>query len=211
MYKLITTSFLLLFSFNYFSQEGKIEQEKTQYISINLPPLLGNTIELGYEKNKNLNWSFDVYGGYTFDSKLNGLCTKEYTGLEIQEKSGGFLKIGARYYWRKKIKILSPFIGVSLVNSISVEKATQQTGRFENGLPTLYIEDIISKKYNLGISAVIGITIKATSRFNFDLGIQAGGLIVNNLVDCNSYMPGMGAEGLLGKTQGVLRLKYRIN
>ena len=84
-------------------------------------------------------------------------------------------------------------------------------GAIINGEPTLWVESVFSNNYILGVSGIIGITGNSTNRFNFDLGIQVGRVVVNNLLDCRSYMPGMGAGFLENRVQGILRLKYRIS
>lgn len=207
MLKLITiTIFFLSFFTNSFTQDST-----SSYIGFNVPPALGNTIELGFEINPKSTLTFDIYGGFTFNSKLNGICSKVYTGLEINNKSGAFIKLGARYNWRNSLSKFAPFFGVNITNAISMEKGTQDEYFIsENDGFTSRKIPFNTKKYNVGLSGVIGVTSPSTNRFSMDLGIQFGGLLLDNLVGCNSYMPGMGSNlGL--RLQGVFRIKYRIN
>jgi hypothetical protein len=187
------------------------QNERTSYLGVNMPPLFGTAIELGYELNLKPQLTFNVSSGYTFNSELNGSCKKENARLKISKKSGGFIKIGVRYNWRKNFNKIAPFFAVNLVNSISIEEGTQEMGAIINGEPTLWVESVFSNNYNLGVSGIIGITGNSTNRFNFDLGIQVGRVVVNNLLDCRSYMPGMGSGFLENRVQGILRLKYRIS
>jgi hypothetical protein len=103
MYKIIAISFFLFsFCLKSYSQDST-----TSYVGINLPPMIGSTIELGYEINSKPYLTFDVYGGYTFNSKLNGFH-KLGDGINFSKKSGGFIKFGARINGRKKLNNLPP-------------------------------------------------------------------------------------------------------
>ncbi len=207
MFKILISILLsLIFSLGSLSQE-----EKTSYFGINIPPLFGTTLELGYELNIKSNLSLDVYGGYTFNNELESKCFEENEKLKVNKMSGGFFKLGVRYNWRKNLNRFAPFIGVNLVNSISIEEGTQEIGGFINNEPTISLEQVVSNRYNLGISGIIGITSNSTKKINLDFGVQFGRLIVNNLLSCKSYMPGMGIVYNENRIQGVFRIKYRIN
>jgi hypothetical protein len=70
---------------------------------------------------------------------------------------------------------------------------------------------------------MIGITTPLTNRIGGEVGIQTGRLLIDNLIDFHSYMPGMGVAGsngrrILGdpvfdigsKYSLLVRIKYRI-
>ncbi|MEN8956563.1 MAG: hypothetical protein ABF258_00945 [Flavobacteriales bacterium] len=195
---------LLLFSFNSFSQEIKKAEEQTKYLSVNLLPTIGTTIELGYEKNFIPQVSLSIYGGYTFSYNFENYSqTQKIT--EYLKNSGAFIKLETKITLRKDLNKIRPFIGFIVLNSLSIEESkTTRTGN------TILYK---TNEFNLGVVAVIGVTSSATKRLNVDLGLQFGTLLINNLATKKSYLPGMGID-IFGNgytTQGVLRVKYRIN
>lgn len=182
------------------------QSEKINYLGINLIPLFGNTLELGYELNTKPNLSYDFYFGYVFNSKLSSPL-KKGTQYDLENKSGFFIKIGARYNLRKDLKKFAPFIGLNIVNAIAIEKGIYNPD-FDNNTPN---EPVVRNSYNWGFNGVIGITSPATKRINVDFGLQIGTTLINNLLDFHSYMPGMGVNLGSGlRIQGILRVKYLI-
>lgn len=185
---------------------AEAQSERTNYLGINILPLLGSTVELGYEQNIKPNLSFNFYAGYVFNSKL-GSPLKKGTQYELNTKSGFFIKTGVRFNVRKDLNKIAPFFGLNLVNSIAIEKGIYDSD-FDYNTPN---EQVNKTSYNLGINGVIGITSAATKRINIDLGLQIGTTLVNNLVDFHSYMPGMGVDFGSGlRIQGIIRIKYLI-
>ncbi|MBT6686962.1 MAG: hypothetical protein HN704_09100 [Bacteroidetes bacterium] len=182
------------------------QSEKTNHLGINLISLFGNTMELGYGIITKPNLSFDIYSGYVFNSKLSSPF-KKGTQYDLENKSGFFIKIGARYNLRKDLKKLAPFIGLNIVNAIAIEKGIYDPD-FDSNTPN---EPVVKNSYNLGLNGVIGITSPAIKRINVDLGLQIGTTLINNLLDFHSYMPGMGVNLGSGlRIQGILRIKYLI-
>ena len=179
---------------------------KSNYLGINLIPLVGNTLELGYELNIKPNLSVDLYSGYVFNSKLSSPF-KKGTQYDLDNKSGFFIKTGIRYNLRNDLKKFAPFIGFNIVNAIAIEKGIYDPDFDNNTLN----EPVLRNSYNLGLNSVIGITSPATKRINIDFGLQIGTTLVNNLIDFHSYMPGMGVNfGSELRIQGILRIKYLI-
>src|SRR5690554_3637466 len=80
---------ILLFGFGSKSVNG--QSEKSNYFGINVFPLIGNTLELGYELNIKPNFSIDLYSGYVFNSKLRSPL-KKGTKYDLENKSGFFMK-----------------------------------------------------------------------------------------------------------------------
>jgi hypothetical protein len=201
--KLIVT---LIFLIGFGSISVNAQSEKSNYLGINLIPLFGNTLELGYELNIKPNLSVDLYSGYVFNSKLSSPL-KQGTQYDLENKSGFFIKIGTRYNLRNDLNKFAPFFGLNMVNAIAIEEGFYDDD-FDNYTPN---QPVGRNSYNLGLNGIIGITSPATKRINIDLGLQVGKVIVNNLLDFHSYMPGMGVSfggGL--RIQGVLRIKYRL-
>ncbi len=180
------------------------QSEKANYFGINLMPLLGNTLELGYEQNVKPNLSFNLSLGYVFNSKLNSPF-KIGTPYDLKNKSGVFIKIGARYNFRKDLNKFALFTGLNIVNAHAIEEGFYDPD-FNNNT---FNELVISESYNLGLNGIIGVTSPATKQINIDLGLQIGKVIINNLLDYHSYMPGMGVDYGI-RIQGVVRIKYRI-
>ncbi|MDH4472070.1 MAG: hypothetical protein QE487_05645 [Fluviicola sp.] len=181
---------------------------KTNYIGLNLPPMLGTALDIGIERNITPNFSVDLYTGYVFNSKLDSPL-KKGSRFDVYKKSGFFLKLGARTNFRKDLSKFAPFLGLSIVNAVGLEEGTF-VGEDTPSIP--YPDPIVNNSYNFGISGIIGLTSPADKKLNVDVGIQVGTLLVNNLLDFHSYMPGMGVNYGAGlRLQGILRIKYRLN
>ena len=189
-----------------FRISSKAQSEKTNYLGVNLIPLIGNTLELGYEVNIKSNFSVDIYAGYVFNSNMSSPL-KIGTQYDLTKKSGFFIKTGTRYNLRKELNKFAPFIGLNLVNAIAIEKGIYDPD-FDYNTPN---EPVAKNSYNLGVNGIIGITTPATKKINIDLGVQIGTLLIDNLLDFHSYMPGMGVDVGDGvRIQGIVRIKYLI-
>jgi hypothetical protein len=126
----------------------------------------------------------------------------------LTNKSGFFLKLETRHNFRKEHKRFAPFIGFNIVNSLAIEEGVTNI-LFDSSTSK---EPIKRNSYNLGLNGILGITSPSNKKLNIDLGIQFGKLLVDNLVDFHSYMPGMGVNFIGGmRLQGIVRIKYKIN
>jgi hypothetical protein len=189
-----------------FGITSKAQSEKSNYLGINLIPLFGNSLELGYEMNVKSFLSIDLYSGYTFNSKMD---SPRPIGTEYQltNKSGFFIKTGIRYNLRKDLNKFAPFIGLNIVNAIALEEAVYEPN-WDNSTPD---EPVKRNSYNLGLNGIIGVTSPSTKRISIDIGLQIGTVVINNLLDYHSYMPGMGVDFGGGvRIQGIARIKYLI-
>lgn len=187
--------------------ESRAQDERLDNLTFNLPPLLGSTIELGWERSIRPRWSFDVSAGYVFNSPLSSPFAIGTT-IELTRKSGMFLKIGGRYNLRSSYKTFGPFIGMNVVNAYAIEEGVYTP------FPT-FPQDSIStpvsqNSYNLGLGFVLGVVSPSYGRFSFDAGLQIGAMLVDHLLSYHSYMPGQGVD--LGgiRLQGILRVKYAL-
>ena len=183
------------------------QEDRSKYLGLNISPLFVNALELGLDYTIKPNSSFNIYTGYVFNSPLNSPF-KKGTQYLLTNKSGFFLKLEARHNFRKEHKRFAPFIGFNIVNSLA----------FEEGVTNILFDSSTSKEpikrnsYNLGLNGILGITSPSNKKLNIDLGIQLGKLLVDNLVDFHSYMPGMGVNFIGGmRLQGIVRIKYKIN
>jgi outer membrane protein W len=181
---------------------------KTNYIGLNLPPMLGTALEIGFERTIKPNFSVDLYTGYVFNSRLDSPL-KKGSLFDVYKKSGFFLKLGARYNFRKDLSKFAPFVGLNIVNSIALEEGTFIG---EETPSTPYPDPIVNNSYNLGISGIVGVTSPSDKKLNVDVGFQFGRIFIDNLLDFHSYMPGMGVNyGARLRLQGIVRIKYRLN
>lgn len=186
---------------------SKAQPDKPNCIGINVLPLLSKTLEIGYEKNFSPYISCDLYTGYVFNSNMDS-PRKVGTDYELTNKSGFFIKIGARYNVRKDFNKIAPFIGLNIVNALAIEEGNYNPD-VENNTPD---EPVKRNSYNLGLNGIIGLTSPARKRINVDIGLQIGTVLINNLLDFHSYMPGMGVDFGGGvRIQGIARIKYLIN
>lgn len=205
MFKYLATAFyFLVFCFTSLSQ-GETEviekKKKSSYLSINLGPLLGNTIELGYERNVMPFISLAAYLGYTNIIFSNKEQSGSYGRYVYSKQSGAFIKLETKIILRRKFNKIAPYIGLIIVNAITDEKAHRKDHRGY----TYYKNKL--KQYNCGFAINLGLTTGASQKLSFDGGLQVGGYFVNNQIDPGlTYSPGFGEF-----FQGVIRLKYRIN
>lgn len=204
MKKRLTTILLVSGLFSHLNAQTT----KTNYIGLNLPPMLGTTLDIGFEHTIKPNFSVEISSGYVFNSKLNSLL-KKGSLFDLDKKSGFFLTLGARYNFRKDLSKFAPFLGWNIVNAIAMEEGTY-IGEDTPSIP--YPDPIVNNSYNLGITGIIGVTSPSDKKLNVDVGIQVGRLLVDDLLDFHSYMPGMGVKyGSVLRFQGIVRIKYRLN
>ncbi len=150
--KKLIVIFILLIGFGSISVNA--QSEKSNYLGINLIPLAGNTLELGYELNIKPNLSVDLYSGYVFNSKLSSPL-KKGTQYDLENKSGFFIKIGIRYNLRNDLKKFAPFIGLNIVNAIAIEKGIYDPDFDNNTLNEL----VLRNSYNMGLMVWLGLQV----------------------------------------------------
>ncbi len=199
---------LMLLIATLYATESRAQSDIHDYISINLPPLIGTTLELGYEHNRSSHWSYDASLGFTVNSPLQG-STLVGSCIDYERKSGAFLKLGVRYGTRKSYDRYTPYLGAVMVNALCIERATVEDCIYPQiPIPT-YTEN--KSSYALGVAGVIGVASPSDRIFSWDIGIQMGDAVVNNTIGYyESYIPGMGVYTLGVRVQGILRLKYAI-
>ncbi len=185
------------------------QPDNSTYFGINIPPMLGTTVELGFERNSSPHLTIELFGGYLINSTIDS-PTKIGTVHNFERKSGFFIKPGARFNFRRDPVKFAPFIGLHLVNSVAIEKGVYYDSF--PGYETRAGERFSNNAYNLGLTGMVGLTTPLTTRFGGEVGIQAGKMLVDNLIDFHSYMPGMGVKTKNGiRFQGVFRIKYAVN
>jgi hypothetical protein len=181
----------------------------SSYVGINLPPLRGTEVELGYEGNLSSHLAIELFAGYLINSTIDS-PTKIGTVHNFERKSGFFIKSGSRFNLRRDPANFAPFIGLHLINSLAIEKGT-----FNESFPGYESkagDRFSNNAYNLGFAGMIGLTSPLSSRIGGEVGIQVGTMLIDNLIDFHSYMPGMGVNKVNGiRFTGVVRVKYKIN
>lgn len=160
-------------------------------------------IELLYDKNFNPYFTAQIRAGYVIDAPY-GSFSHLLSNEDLTRRSGPFIKIGIKTHLNNKI--ITPFLGFRIVNSLSMEKGL-------GGCPSyLLCTGSFSKLgYNLGIGCNLGVSLKIKERIALDIGIQIGFLIINNLVNYDSFAPGMGVNWYTLRTQGIFQLRYKLN
>jgi hypothetical protein len=185
---------LIIISFMLFSQVIDFisaQPYNSTYIGINLPPILGTAVELGYERHSSPGLTFELFGGYLINSPIDSPM-KIMTVHNFKRKSGLFIKPGARFNIRRDPAKFAPFVGLHLVNSLAIEN-----GVYHDDFNGYEGDERFSNiAYNFGVIGMIGITTPLTNRIGGEVGIQTGRLLIDNLIDFHSYMPGMGVAEL---------------
>ena len=180
-------------------------EDPLSYIGINVAPVLMTQIDLAYEYPVNSYMTGQLSGGFVVNAPYGSLRKIE-TGTRLTKRSGGFFRIGLKGHLKNKI--ISPFLGGLIINSLSVEEGVV------NCLDSLICEASIPNfsktSYNLGVSGIVGLILKPSKRVKIDLGIQVGTLLINQLADYHSFTPGMGINWNPIKTQFIVEIKYRL-
>lgn len=169
-------------------------------IGINLPPLVGKTIDLKLEGICNNNWTMLIGLGAMEDNKLQGTYFKLDDGMSNHSNSGLFATIGIRYNDSRKMAKARLFFGSKLIGGSFNQQATED----ETGA-------VIGRKGNfLAMGFESGVTLKIYKRLGMDIGIQYSPVLFSDKQVSGrfSILPGIGA---IGDLQGILAIKYLLN
>lgn len=169
-------------------------------IGINLPPLVGKTIDLKLERICNNHWTMLIGLGAMKDNKLQGTFFKLDDGMSNHINSGLFASLGIRFNKRKEIVRNGIFIGGKLIGGNFDQQATED----ETGA-------VIGRKGNfLAMGFESGVTLKIYKRLGMDIGIQYSPVLFSDKQVSGrfSILPGIGA---IGDLQGILAIKYLLN
>lgn len=195
--------FILLFAL--LSGSTQAQPDRPGYIGLNLAPVPATMLELGYEHNPSPRLTLELYGGILINSKIESPL-KVLTVHDFDRKSGFYIMPGIRFNLRRDQAGWAPFIGLHIVNSVAAER-----GVLRHGFPGYYADagneasappiicfplpgKFSETSFNLGLAGMIGLTTPATRLISGDVGIRAGKLLADNLIDVHSYMPGMGVD-----------------
>lgn len=174
------------------------QEVKRQYaIGLNLPPLVGKTIDLKLERICNNNWTMLIGLGAMKDNKLQGTYFKLDDGMSNHINSGLFATGGIRYNVSRKMAKARLFFGSKLIGGSFNQQATED----ETGA-------VIGRKGNfLALGFESGVTLKIYKRLCMDIGIQYSSVLFSDRQVSSrfSILPGIGA---IGDLQGILTVKY---
>jgi hypothetical protein len=214
---------LLIFSLTGLKSWGQGNISWNKEIGINLLQIPATSLDLSYEISNNPRYSYILNAGYTlnyancfdwigFFLSPHAKCGND--GYSLKKQTGGFIKAGMKYNFRKTIeKRNNFFIGAFFTNSLIYEKAT-----FENrDIPNSQVEELKHYVYIFGVTGAFGYNFKITDKINSDAGVQISvpSKKFKDLYGYQNYIPGMGYMEACGSERSifpmlVLNLKFNL-
>ena len=192
-------------------------------IGINLLQIPSTTIDLSYFFAKKPRYTIIVNSGYTLNYAnsfdfIGFFLTPHYkcgnNGYLIKKQSGGYLKIGLKYNFRKSFaKNNYFFVGGFLSNSRIYENAEYKNWE----VPNSQIEELEHTVFVFGLTGLFGYNFKITEKLHSDFGVQISipSKTYEKLYGYSNYIPGIGYMETCGGERIfpliVLNLKYRLN
>lgn len=167
-------------------------------LGINLPPIIGKTIDLKIETNPNSHLTTQLAIGYMQDNKLIGTIYKVGDFTKNWNNAGAFVSLGLRYNTRNNFEKSTLFIGTKVIGGYFDQTADSSGG---------------GKIHRTGFFSAIGIesglTLKIQQRFSIDFGFQYSYPFYKDrqASELFSVLPGIGS---IGDLQGILTLKYLL-
>lgn len=175
------------------------EIQRKYAIGLNLPPLIGNTIDVKVENNWKPHWTMQLALGCMINNKQQGSWIKVHDGTEDWRNSGVFSSVGLRFNTRKLLEKNTLFVGTKLLGGYFFQSAinSQNDQRFER-----------EGKYG-ALCVEVGATIKLYKKLSMDIGMHYARVFYSDKQASSlfSVLPGIGA---LGNVQGILVFKYFI-
>jgi hypothetical protein len=189
----ILTFILLTFLTETFGQDNI----RKYSLGLNLPPLIGHTIDLKIENNWKPHWTMQLGLGAMIDNKIKGSWVKESDGTMDWNNSGLFTSLGIRFNTRKEIEKNTFFVGGKLIEGYFIQHADN----YENDIP------FKRTGYFVAVGIETGLTIKVIKKLSMDIGFQYSPVLYSDKQASYrfSILPGIGA---LGNVQGIMTIKY---
>ena len=200
------------------------QNNRTQYLGLNLMQLPAGTINTNYSVDYNPLFTPIIDLGYTFnyvkfeDIDIIGYYLTRhndlYDGYTIGKRSGGYIKLGGFINLRKHLHKKSYFhLGMFLTNSLVHEKGFYLPPN--DSRPYSYADRIEHTVYILGFSSSLGYELNISKRFKSNLDFQMSIPACNGdkLYSYVNFIPGMGLRGNVGGKifpMLILNLKYRL-
>jgi hypothetical protein len=191
---LLTITFL---SVNVFGQGNR---SKPQELGINLLQIPATTIDLTYTLSLKPNFSVLLNTGYTFNYDYSidfiGFLLSPHSkcgnlGYDIINQSGGYLKLGMSYNFRRKFdKNNYFFFGGYLSGSLVYEKSEYT----DMVVPNSSTQEQSHSVFLYGLSGFLGYNFKLSEKLNADFGVQISvpSKAYEDLYGSSNFIPGMG-------------------
>lgn len=179
---------------------GKDNDIRKHSAGINLLQILATTIDLTYDYSPNANFSYSFGAGYTFDYTKNFdlvgfILSTHYKcgndGYVMKLQSGGFLRAGIKYNFRKTLeKENFFFVGGYLTGSVIREKAELEDWENPDSPP----EKLSQTLFIPGITASLGYQFRISGSLHSAVGIQFSfpSSKYADLYGYTNYISGMG-------------------
>lgn len=170
-------------------------------LGINLPPIIGKTLDLKVETNPNSHFTNQLAIGYMQDNKLEGSYYKICDFTENWNNSGAFISFGLRYNTRKNLEKSTFFIGIKIIGGYFDQ--TADTWDRDN----IHRTNIRRTGFFGAIGVESGLTLKIKQKFSIDFGLQYSYPFYTDeqVSSFFSVLPGVGA---IGNLQGILIPKF---
>jgi hypothetical protein len=166
-------------------------------VGLNLPPLIGHTMDLKIENNLKPHWTMQLGLGMMIDNKIKGSWVKLHDGTSDWQNSGLFASFGIRFNTGKQIKKNTFFVGSKLISGYFVQQAVNSE------------DDTRFRKTGNFVAAGLetGITISVLKNISLDVGFQYSPVLYSDKQASSWYsvLPGVGA---ISDLQGILTIKY---
>ncbi len=179
--------------------------DSASYFGFNIAPVFMTQVDFVFEKAINPYITGQLSGGFVVNAPYGSLH-KIGTTKSLSKRQGGFLRIGVKGHL--KDKFISPFIGGLIINILSIEEGFSECP--DTIICFQSVPNFSNTSYNLGVSGIVGLTIKPLKRFKIDFGVQIGVLLIDRLSDYHSFTPGMGINWNPMKTQFITEIKYKL-
>jgi hypothetical protein len=189
----VLTFILLAFLTETFGQDNTHKYS----VGLNLPPIIGHTIDLKIENNWKPHWTMQLGLGAMIDNKIKGSWVKVDDGTMDWVNSGFFTSFGIRFNTRKEIEKNTFFVGVKMIDGYFIQHADN----YENDIP------FKRTGYFLAVGLESGITIKFIKKVSMDIGFQYSPVLYSDRQASKWYsvLPGVGS---ISDLQGILTIKY---
>ena len=191
------------------AQENEIRKHSA---GINLLQIPATTIDLTYDYSPKANFSYSFGAGYTFDYTKNfdlvGFFLSPHykcgnNGYVMKQQSGGFLRAGMKYNFRKTTEKQNFFfVGGYLTGSVIREKA--EFDNLEN--PDNPREKLSQTLFIPGMTASMGYQFRISGRLHSSVGVQFSfpSAKYADMYGYTNYIPGMGFMETCGSKKTVL-------
>lgn len=201
---------------------GQQQKEWVQSIGVNLLQIPATTIDLSCELSNNHKYTIVGNAGYTINYAnsfdfIGFLMSPHYKcandGYVIKNQSGGFVKAGVKYNFRKSLQRRNFFyLGAFIDNSLIKENAEF----YDYNNPESEVEYLNHKVFILGLTGAAGFNFAIANKLSADFGVHISVPSANykKLYGYSNYIPGMGYMETCGNEKFfpmlVLNLKYKL-